>query len=86
MQDSAPCHCSKLVGDFLKKKNIITLDWQVSLDLNVIENLWLILRDKMADEHPTSTKDLKMAIKHIWMQKITAEYCKHLVHTMPCHL
>ena len=33
-----------------------------------------------------SAKDLEMAIKYIWTQKITAEYCKHLVHIMPCRL
>ena len=41
MQDSAPCHHSKLVSDFLKTKNIKMLDWPGnSLDLNLIENLW----------------------------------------------
>ena len=56
------------------KKNIKTLD---SPDLNSIENLWIILKDKVADEQPKSAKDLEMAIKHIWTQKIKAEYCKH---------
>ena len=86
MQDSAPCHCSKLVSNFLKK-NIKTLEWPGnSPDLNSIENLWAVLKDKMADEHSTSATNLEMAIKGIWTQKITAEYCKHLVHSMPCHL
>ena len=49
MQDSAPCHHSKLVSDFLKK-NIKTLDWPGnSLDINPIENLWATLKDKVAD-------------------------------------
>ena len=81
MQDSAPCHCSKLVSNFLKKKNIKT-----SPHLNPIKNFWVAIKDKVADEHPTSAKDLKMAIKCIWPQTITAEYCKHLVHSMPCRL
>ena len=63
------------------------LDWPGdSPDLNLIKNLWAIVKDKVTDEHPTSAKNLKMAIKHIAMQKITAEYYKHLVHSMPCHL
>ena len=74
MQDCAPCHRSKLVSDFLKKKNIKTLGWPGNiLDLNLIENLWAMLKDKVADQHSTSAKDLKMSIKRIWIQKITAE-------------
>ena len=43
MQDSASCHHSKLVSDFLKKKNIKTLDWLGnSSDLNPFENLCAI--------------------------------------------
>ena len=86
MQDGASCDRSKLVSDFLKKK-IKTLDWPGNRpDLNSIENLWAILKDKVADEHPTRTEDLEMTVKCIWMQKITAEYRKHLVHSMPCRL
>ena len=86
MQDSAPFHNSKLVSDFLKK-NIKTLDWPGnSPDFNPIENLSAILKEKVADKHPTSAKDMKMTIKCIWMQKITTEYCKHLIHSIPCCL
>ena len=55
MQDGAPCYRSKLVGDFLKMKNIKTLDWPGNSPvLNPIENLWAILKDKAIDEHLTS--------------------------------
>ena len=65
IQDSVPCHRSKLVSDFFKE-NIKTPDWICnSPDLNSIENLWAILKEKVADEHPTSAKDLEMAIKRI---------------------
>ena len=75
MQNGALCHRSKLVSDFLKKKNIKTLDWPGSRpDLNPIENFWVILKNKVADEHPTSATDLEMAIKRIGTQKITAKY------------
>ena len=63
------------------------LDWLGnSPDLNPIENMLAILKEKVADKHPTNAKDLEMAIKGIWMQKITAEYCKHLVQFMLCCL
>ena len=87
MHDGAPCHRSKLVSYFIQKKNITRLDWlRNSPDLNPIENLWAILKDKVADELPTSAKDLEMAIKRIWTQQITAEYCKHVVHSMLCRV
>ena len=80
---SNPSHCSKLVSDF-HKKNIKTLDWLGnSPDINQIENLWAILKDKLADKHP---KLLKTWNECIWTQKITAEYFKHLVYIMPCRL
>ena len=43
-------------------------------------------KDKVADEHPTSAKDVEMAIRRIWTQQITAEYRKHLVLSTPCRL
>ena len=58
-QDDAPCHHSKIVNDFFMKKNIKMLNrLDSSPDLNLIENLQAILKDKVADEHPTSAKDL----------------------------
>ena len=60
MQDSALCHRLKLVSDFLEKKNNKTLDCHGnSPNLNSIENLWAILKDKVADEQPTSAKTWK---------------------------
>ena len=64
MQDGAPCHLSKLVSDFLEEKNVKTLNWLGnSPDLKYFENLWAILKDKMASEHLTSNKHLEIVIK-----------------------
>ena len=52
-------------------------------DLIPIENLWAIFKRQSGRWHPTSAKDLQMAIKRIWTQQITAEFCEHLVHSMP---
>ena len=71
MQDSAPCHYSKLVFDFSYEKEYKALDWpDNSLDLNPIENLWTILKDKVADEQLTNAKDLETSIKHILTQNL----------------
>ncbi|KAI0222937.1 Glutamate carboxypeptidase 2 [Lamellibrachia satsuma] len=46
MQDGAPCHQSKVATDFLKNK-ISLLEWpENSPDLNPIDNLWTIMKDK----------------------------------------
>ena len=64
------------------------LDWPgKSPDFNPIENLRAIMKNKVVDKHTTSAKNLKMALKRRWTQKITArKYCKHLVHSISCRL
>ena len=87
MPNGAFRHHSKLMSDFFGKQNIKTLDRPDNRpDLNPFENLWAILKRKVADEHHTSGKDLEIAIKRIWTQKLTAEYCKRLVHGGSCRL
>ncbi len=84
MQDGAPCHRSKIVTDFLKKKDIKKLDWPGNNpDLNPIENLWTVLKDKVAEKQPTSIDNFKSAIAEVWVKEITQEYCQNLVHSMP---
>ena len=84
MQDGAPCHQSKVATDFLKKNKISLLEWPGnSPDLNPIENLWTIMKDKVADKQPSSAQNLKQAIKDVWVTDITQEYCEFLVSSMP---
>ena len=81
MQDGAPCHRSKVATDFLKK-NKISVPGN-SPDLKPIENLWTIMKDKVADKQPSSAQNLKQAIKDVWVTEITQEYCESLVSSMP---
>jgi transposase len=37
-----------------------------SPDLNAIESCWNIMKKKVAAHRPTSEKDLKDVIKHVW--------------------
>jgi hypothetical protein len=47
MQDNAPCHKARVVMDFLAENNVETLDWPPqSPDMNPIENLWAIIKQK----------------------------------------
>ena len=87
MQDGAPCHRSKLVKNFLKKKKVKVLDWPGnSPDLNPIENLWTIMEDKIAEKQPSSLPDLCRTIKEVWVKEISKEYCANLVNSMPRRL
>ena len=55
MQGGAPRHSSKLVCNFLKKKNIKMFHWPDNIpNINPIENLLKIPKNKMADKHSTS--------------------------------
>jgi transposase len=48
MQDGAPAHKSKKVKQYLIDQQILLLDWvPYSPDLNPIENLWSIIKDKV---------------------------------------
>ena len=87
MQDGAPCHKAKIVRNFLKSKKIQVLDWPGnSPDLNPIENLWVILKNKVAEEQPSSLKQLENVIKKVWTLGITSEYCCKLIESVPRRL
>jgi len=48
-KNGVPCHGSKVAPEFLKKNKISVLEWTGnSPDLNPIETLWTIMKDKVA--------------------------------------
>ena len=69
MQDNAPCHKAKIVMEYLKKKRIKTLDWPPqSPDLNPMEHIWAIIKQKLYSEKdfPKNENELIGRVFHIW--------------------
>ena len=70
--DITPCHRSKVITEFLKKNNIYVLEWPGnSPDLNPIDNLLTVIKDKVAYKQPSSADNLIQAIKEVWVTDIT---------------
>ena len=51
MHDSAPCHRSKLVKNYLQEKNVDALDWpRNSPDMCPIYNMWHVMKTQVANQ------------------------------------
>ena len=70
MHDGAPCHRSRVAKKFSGEKNIRPLEWpRNSPNLNPIENLWMLLKNKVSKKQPTNAKSLLTASKKYGRKK-----------------
>ena len=85
MHDGAPCYRAKV--NYLDQKNIERLEWPGnSPDLNPIENLWSVMKQKVSEKQPSSLQALKKNIMEVWTQEFSKEYCQDLIASIPRRL
>ncbi len=66
-QDLAPAHTAKGTKSWFNDHGVTVLNWPAnSPDLNLIENLWGIVKRKMRDTRPNNAEELKATIKATW--------------------
>ena len=83
-QDSAPAHTAKTVKKWFDDNGVEVLDWPGnSPDLNPIENLWRILKRKLAQKAPKNLADVRYWLTKIWCTEISRDLCQSLVNSMP---
>ena len=82
--DGASYHNAKATKEWIQDKGInILTPWPGnSPDLNPIENLWSILKNRVDKQKPTNSGALQTLLKEEW-GKVTEELSKKLVCSMP---
>ena len=82
--DNAPCHRARLVTNFLTQHGIQALPWPpYSPDMNVMENVWALLKRKVHRYVHTTRDDLIREVQNIWQtDPEIAEMCTTIVDSM----
>ena len=83
--DLAPCHTAKKVKAKLDEANISVLKWPGnSPDVNPIENMWSIVKQKLQTKDTTTKNRLIRAVLDIWNHDDSIKnICQTLIESMP---
>lgn len=66
-QDNDPKHTSRVAKEFIAQNGIKTMDWPSnSPDLNPIENLWQIIKNKVEKRMPRNIEELGEFLAEEW--------------------
>ena len=84
-QDHAPCHTSRKMRTFFKESGLEILDWPGnSPEINPIENLWAIIKQRLLKEDCSTMAKLISAVIRTWYhdEQVT-KMCSTLVESVP---
>ena len=82
-EDNDPKHRSQLCTSRRVENGITTLDWpSQSPDANAIENVWSVVKRKLAGKRAITLEQFSRRIKELWRSLLT-EYAEKLVESMP---
>lgn len=78
-QDNAPPHKAKKTILALQHLGVKVSTWPaLSPDLNVIENVWAILKRSVRKRNPTTLPELRFAVQEEWKKIVTSSLCGRL--------
>jgi len=74
MQDNAPIHRAKKVGEWMTSDGIEIIPCPAySPDLNPIEDLWALVKVNKLEQPPTILTELDAAVQDVW-ESISLDY------------
>ena len=80
--DNCPLHKTEIANDWLRYNQVLAIDWpSYSPDLNLIENVWAIMKRRLASQHLT-LNNLEEVVQMTWIS-ITLETVSKLYESMP---
>jgi transposase len=81
--DNDPKHRSKIVKLWKDENKIVSLDWPSnSPDLNPIENIWALLKNKIKKRPNRTTKEFTESIIECW-KEIDQEHINNAINSVP---